>query len=190
MAQRAHVPPTFEELDRLEEGVRGEIIFGQLETHAAPRPRHVASASRLGARLGRAFDEGDGGPGGWWILDEPQVRRGGHALIPDLAGWRVERMPELPTEAYFSLAPDWVCELSSPSTAKRDRGVKMDAYAAIGVACLWLIEVDERLLEAFRCDDGRWLRLGAHVDDACARVPPFDELELGALWRPPARRGG
>lgn len=186
-AARKHA--TYDDILALPEGVTGEIIFGALETQPQPRPRHVSAASELGALLGGPFRRGIGGPGGWWIIHEPEVHLGSHVLVPDIAGWRVERMPELPETAFFTLAPDWVCELLSPATAKRDRGVKMDAYAEVGVKHLWLVDVDLRVLEVFRNESARWVRLGAFTDDdgAVCRPEPFDavDFDLGALFRPP-----
>ena len=184
-AARAHA--TYDDILALPEGVTGEIIFGMLETQPQPRPLHVSAASELGALLSGPFRRGIGGPGGWWIIDEPEVHAGSHVLVPDLAGWRVSRMPELPETAYFTLTPDWVCELLSPATAKRDRGVKMDAYAEIGVGHLWIVDVDLRVLEVFEREGPRWVRLGAFADDALMRAKPFDaiEFDLGALFRPP-----
>jgi Uma2 family endonuclease len=181
-AERAKA--TYEDILALPEGVRGEIIFGVLETQAQPRARHQVTASKLAFLLGPPFVWGRGGPGGWHIIAAPEIHAGGHVLVPDLAGWRTERMPEVPDTAFFSLAPDWVCEILSPSTTKRDRGVKMDAYAEIGVEHVWIVDVDERVLEAFRREGSRWLRIAAFIDGARCRAEPFDaiELELDAAW--------
>ena len=106
-----------------------EIVGGQLRTHRRPGPAHARASSKLGGHLDRFFDEGDGGPGGFWILDQPELHLAADIVVPDLAGWRVERMPELPTAAFFELAPDWICEVLSPSTAAEDRADKMPIYA-------------------------------------------------------------
>ena len=187
-AARAHA--TYEDLLALPEGVTGEIIYGALVTHPRPRPRHANAGSTLGGDLHGAFQRGRGGPGGWWILDEPEVHASGHVVAPDLGGWRVERMAELPETAYFPLAPDWVCEVLSRGTAKRDRGSKMDAYAEMGVGHLWLVDVDVQTVEIYRREGGNWLRLATFADEALFRAEPFDavELDLGALWRAPVRR--
>jgi len=138
------------------------------------------------------FDRGNGGPGGWVILDEPELHfpdptEPGEidAVAPDLAGWRVARMPELPETAYFTLAPDWICEVLSPSTADFDRGEKMPLYAREGVQHAWLVDPLARTLEVFTLGaDGRWVPAGLHRDAARVRAEPFDaiELELGVLW--------
>src|SRR3989338_6392659 len=116
----------------------GEIIRGQLHTHPRPAPRHARAYSALGGNLGVSFDWGSGGPGGWWILDEPELHLGGDIIVPDLTGWRRERMPALPETAWFELAPDWAREVLSPSTARTDRALKMSIYARERVPHLWL----------------------------------------------------
>jgi Uma2 family endonuclease len=119
------------------------------------------------------------------ILDEPEMHLAGHVLVPDLAGWRRERMPELPTDkAYFDLTPDWVCEVLSPSTAALDRGAKRRIYCEQGVSHLWLVDPDVRTLEVFSLDGSSYRLLDVSSGDALIRAVPFDaiEIELGALW--------
>src|SRR5262245_24033159 len=132
-----------------------EIIGGRLVTHPRPAPRHIRASSILGGLLAPPFDLGQHrGPGGWWILDEPELHLGTDVAVPDLAGWRRERMPKLPETAWFSLAPDWVCEMISRSTERYDRGEKRDIYAAHGVRHLWHLDPTARLLETFELTDG------------------------------------
>jgi Uma2 family endonuclease len=104
--------------------------------------------------------------------------------VPDLAGWRRTRMPELPDAAAFELAPDWVCEVLSPSTAAIDRAEKMPIYARERVPHVWLVDPIARTLEALRRDGAQWLLLGTWRDDALVRVEPFEafDLELASLW--------
>jgi Uma2 family endonuclease len=118
------------------------------------------------------------------ILFEPELHLSGEALIPDLAGWRRERLPELPDTAALSLAPDWVCEVISPSTEALDRALKMGSYAREGVKHLWFVDPRPRLLEVYRLEQGRWSHLGAHLGDTRVRAEPFDalELNLSLLW--------
>lgn len=177
-------PATYEDLFDLPENLVGEIINGRLVTHPRPAPRHARSYSSLGMQIGGPYDFGRGGPGGWWILDEPELHLGGHILVPDLAGWRRDRLPRLPETAWFELAPDWVCEILSPGTARVDRAEKLPIYAALGVAHAWLVDPDLRLLEAYQNQDGRWLLLGGYQDDAVVPIAPFDavNLELSLLW--------
>jgi Uma2 family endonuclease len=122
-------------------------------------------------------------------MDEPELHLGPHILVPDLAGWRRERMPTLPDEAYFSLSPNWICEVLSPGTARIDRAVKMPLYAAQAVNWLWLLDPDIRTLEVYSLSDGHWLLEGTWKDDDAVRAVPFAEvvLQLDDLWVPEAR---
>lgn len=184
MGQPVEKPYTYEDLFDLPENLVGEIINGRLVTHPRPAPRHARSYSAIGGSLFDPYDRGRGGPGGWWILDEPELHLGGHILVPDLAGWRRERLPRLPETAWFELAADWVCEILSPGTARVDRAEKLPIYAALGVGHAWLVDPDLRLLEAYQNQDGRWLLLGSFQDDAAVPIAPFDavNLELSLLW--------
>lgn len=162
-----------------------EVIYGEL--HLLPRPAkpHAAAASALGEELGPPFKRGRGGPGGWIILDEPELHLGADILVPDLGGWRVERMPAIvDDEPYFSLAPDWVCEVLSARTAKYDRTDKLEIYAREGVRWAWLVDPLQRTLEVLRRESTAWLIVGTWRDEARPRAEPFDaiELELAALW--------
>jgi Uma2 family endonuclease len=175
---------TYDDLLALPGHVVGEIIRGVLHSHPRPAPRHARAYSRLGAELDGPYDQGRGGPGGWWILDEPELHLSGNVLVPDLAGWRRSRMPRLPDTAWFELAPDWVCEVLSPSTARLDRVEKMPLYAQEGIGHCWLIDPDLRTLEAYRNHDSKWLLLGALQDGAGVCLPPFDAttFALSGLW--------
>lgn len=161
-----------------------EVIDGTLYTFPRPAGPHAIATSALGEELGPPFKRGRGGPGGWMILDEPELHLGADVLVPDLAGWRRERMPELPDVAAFELAPDWVCEVLSPGTAARDRADKLPLYAKSGVAHAWLVDPLVQTLEVLRREGERWVLLGAFRDDARVRAEPFDavELELALLW--------
>ena len=163
-----------------------EVIHGVLHTFPRPASRHARASSRLGTRLG-PFDSDTGpGPGGWVLLDEPELRLDGHILVPDLAGWRRERMPEIPDAPFFELAPDWICEVLSPSTAVVDRMEKMPIYASWGIGHAWLVDPILQYLEAYEqhAKARAWRMLGSWKGDERVRVPPFDavELELAALW--------
>lgn len=145
-------------------------------------------ASTLGNDIGTPFQRGRGGPGGWWILDEPELHLLGHVLVPDLAGWRRARMPTVPDVAWFERAPDWVCEVLSPSTARLERVEKLPIYAGAGVGFVWLVDPDACTLEICRRDGEHWLLVGSHGDDARVRAVPFEaiELEPDARWLNPA----
>lgn len=183
---------TLAELEAVSPNLVAELIRGTLYTMTRPAPKHGVAASHLGGELLGPFGRGRGGPGGWWILDEPELRFPDPAapgevdvVVPDLAGWRRERMPKLPKTKYFTLAPDWICEILSPSTAAHDRGVKMPIYAREGVRLAWLVDPIARSLEVFSLGaDTRWVLANVHGGDAVVRAAPFDaiELELAVLW--------
>ena len=162
-----------------------EIIAGTLYTHPRPGPRRALARSTLGNKLGPLFHGGDDGPGGWWILDEPELHLNEEIVVPELAGWHRERMPELPDTAYFKLAPDWVCEVLSSSTRKVDLHEKRPVYAPKGVAHLWLIDPTDYTLEDFEFRDGQWVLIASAVDDDSISIRPFDAItfRLGDLWR-------
>ena len=166
-----------------------EVIAGRLVTHPRPAPRHIASASVLGGLLVGPFQLGRSGPGGWWILDEPELHLRDEITVPDLAGWRVERMPALPETAWFPLPPDWVCEVISPSTAAFNKGAKRDIYAANGVRHLWHVDPAARLLETFELTGDKWLLSRTWRDDETVVADPFPDAPfgLGLLWGDPAR---
>jgi Uma2 family endonuclease len=177
-------PATYEDLVGLPDTVIAEIVDGELHATPRPTPRHSIAGSVLGGRLVPPFHEGRGGPGGWWILDEPELHFGRNVLVPDVAGWRRDRMLHPPETAYFSIAPDWVCEILSPSTAQLDRAKKLGIYAREQVPFAWLIDPSFGTLEVLRLGGGRWTILAVHYGDEVVRAEPFAdiELELSALW--------
>jgi len=185
MGNTAVKQATYEDILALPENLVGEIISGSLHTHPRPAPKHARVYSSLGGNLWNPFDKGAGGPGGWWIIDEPELHLLADVLVPDLAGWRRERMPALPDTAWFELAPDWVCEILSPSTARTDRVLKMPVYAREGVSHLWLVDPDLKTLEVYALDEqARWALVAALKDDDPVSQPPFDAItfDLGSLW--------
>ena len=161
-----------------------EVVDGVLYTNPRPAAPHALAASALEVDLGAAFQFGRGGPGGWWIIVEPEFHFGDDILVPDLAGWRRDRMPRYPDTAYFTLAPDWVCEMLSPSTRKLDLEAKRPVYAREGVRHLWLVDPAERTLEAFALTAGEWARIATVAEDADVQMPPFEapSFNLGDLW--------
>ncbi len=184
MASPAKRRATYADLIDVPEHLVAEIVAGELVTSPRPGARHARSASRLGSFLDGSFDRGVGGPGGWIILFEPELHLGGDALIPDVAGWRRERMPELPDVAAFELAPDWICEVLSPSTEAHDRAAKMPAYAREGVSWAWLVNPETQTVEVYRLRDRAWMLHETLRGDAVEAIPPFEAvpLELGLLW--------
>ena len=167
----------------------GEILGGELVVRPRPASPHALAVATLHMDLGSAFHRGRGGPGGWWILVEPELHLGDDVLVPDLAGWRRERMEAMPEVAAFTMAPDWICEVLSPSTAAIDRIRKMPIYARAGVAFAWLVDPLARTLETYELAGTHWRIAGGWVDAERPAAPPFEaiELELEALWlQPPA----
>lgn len=175
---------TYDDLRALPAGLTGQLVLGTLHAHPRPSVPHALASAALGEELGPPFKRGRNGPGGWLILDEPEVHLQTDVLVPDLAGWRRERMPEAPQSAYISLAPDWVCEVLSPSTAVLDRGDKRKVYQREGVRWLWLVDPQSRTLEVLELDGASYRLLDVHAGEAKARIRPFDaiELDLSLLW--------
>jgi Uma2 family endonuclease len=161
-----------------------EIVDGELVVSLRPAIPHAKASSALGVVVGGPFGFGTGGPGGWVILDEPELHFGEDVLVPDLAGWRRERMPAAPRAAFISLAPDWVCEVVSPTTEKLDRADKLPIYARERVAHAWLVNPLARTLEVFALEGPRWALLGTFAGDRKVRAVPFDavEIDLNLLW--------
>jgi Uma2 family endonuclease len=177
-------PATYQDIIDLPEHKVGEIVDGELYVSPRPAARHAKVSSILGMDLGSPFQRGRGGPGGWWIVDEPELHFGQNVLVPDLAGWRRERMPRIPDVPYFELAPDWVCEVLSPSTAKLDVVLKLPKYARAGVKHAWIVDPMNRLLEVFRQEHEQWVLVATFGGDDKVRAEPFEavELELAELW--------
>lgn len=164
-----------------------EIASGRLHLHPRPALRHSSATFAMAGELYRPF-QGGSGPGGWRFMVEPELHLGPEAhpdiLVPDLAGWRLDRMPSLTDAAFVTLAPDWLCEILSPSTRRFDLGEKRALYATHGVAHLWLLDPDARTLEAFTLLAGKWVLDATFRDDEEVRAAPFEAvgLSLGALW--------
>lgn len=186
MGKQPHRRATYEELLAVPKNLVAEILGGELYTQPRPATAHIQATSTLGEELGPPFKRGKGGPGGWMILDEPELHQGGEGdvVVPDLAGWRRETLPELPDAAFIEVTPDWVCEALSPSTRALDRVVKMPLYAGFGVQHVWLIDPDAQILEVFRLDGATYRLVQSHAGDVAVRAEPFEaiELSLGALW--------
>ena len=177
-------PATYEDLCAVPDHKVAEILDGELIVSPRPALRHARASSRLGGILAPPFDLGSGGPGGWWILDEPELHFRDDVVVPDLAAWRRERLPFVPDAAYLTLAPDWVCEVISPSTERIDRSRKMRIYAREGVQHLWLLDPLVRTLEVLWLENARWVVIATHGDRDIVRVEPFDAIEIGlsTLW--------
>jgi Uma2 family endonuclease len=184
MTRAAPKRATYEDVLSAPENVVAELVNGELHTSPRPASPHAHAASVAGMDIGGMFQRGRGGPGGWWILDEPELHLDQDVLVPDLAGWRRERMPTIPDVPFFDLSPDWLCEVLSPSTERFDRMVKPPIYASAKVAFIWLLDPRSRSLEFFRLSQDGYTRIAGFIDDAKMHAPPFDavELDLGAFW--------
>lgn len=177
-------PATYQDLLDAPPHMVAEIVGGTLRTHPRPATGHLYAASSLTAEIFGTYGRERGGPGGWWIIAEPELHLGVDILVPDLAGWRREHLPDYPDAPWIDLAPDWICEILSPSTRRIDLGPKRDIYARDGVSHLWLVDPDARTLEAFALDDGSWRLLATRTEADAIDLPPFAAVtfSLSDLW--------
>jgi Uma2 family endonuclease len=177
-------PATYADLRSVPDHLIAEILDGELYASPRPAPRHARATTALSGELHEPFDRGRGGPGGWWLLFEPELHLGSDVLVPDLAGWRRQRLPEIPKESAITVAPDWICETLSPSTEAIDRAHKLPIYAREGVRHTWLVNPQARTVEVLRLETGRWVLLVTHSGKSPMRAEPFDavEIDLLALW--------
>ncbi len=184
VSEQPHRRATYQDVLDAPPNMVAEVINGTLHMQPRPAARHAWASSGMGAKISPPFNYGDGGPGGWWIIFEPELHLGDDIVVPDLAGWRRETMPEYPDTAYFDIAPDWVCEVLSPSTRRIDLGDKRDIYAREEMSHLWFVDPDARTLEAFELRDGQWLFLATLSDSDPVSLIPFDAITfpLNALW--------
>jgi Uma2 family endonuclease len=171
---------TYEDLMQVPDHLVAEIIDGELVTSPRPASPHAWAASVLFQDLGplNGRSAPPGRPGGWWIIFEPEIHLGEDVLVPDVAAWRHERLPQIPRVAYFTLTPDWVCEVVSPRTGRVDRTRKMGIYAREGVGRLWFVDPLVRTLEIYRLEDARWVVVANHGGDDVVRAEPFETVEL------------
>lgn len=184
MNQPTHGFATYADIEALPPNVVGEILFGALVTHPRPSPRHAAASHALAGALANPFQKGDGGPGGWVFFTEPELHLGPHIIVPDVAGWRRERMSSYPATAFFETVPDWICEVLSGSTEGRDRGPKRRIYGDFGVGHLWMIDPRFQMLEVFALSGARWSLIGTWNSDDMVSAPPFEAISfsLADLW--------
>lgn len=175
---------TYADIEALPPNRVGEIVYGVLHSRPRPAPRHSRASSRLGGELDGPFDQGRGGPGGWIILDEPELHLGSHIVVPDLAGWKRERLTPFPETAFIETPPDWLCEVLSPSTQALDRTDKLTVYAEFGVKHCWYVDPLARTLEVLALDGGKWRIEATFKDDDAVAAPPFEvhTFALDGLW--------
>jgi Uma2 family endonuclease len=183
---------TYEDLLAVPDNKVAEILDGEL--FASPRPAlpHAHAASAVGGDLFPQFHHSGGDrPGGWWILDEPELHLGEDVLVPDIGGWRRTRLAVIPNAPWLDVAPDWACEVISPSTESIDRGRKLQIYARERVAHLWLVNPIAKTLEVYRLSESNWLLVRTHIGDEVVRAEPFEAvaLEIGRWWLPDAAPG-
>ncbi len=184
MADSVHKAATYADLEAVPPHLVAELLFGSLVTHPRPRPEHAAAGYGLGLELGGPFQRGRGGPGGWSFLPEPELHLGPHVVVPDLVGWRTERLAGRPRDAWIEIVPDWLCEVLSNSTERYDRIDKRRIYATYGVPHLWLLDPRVKVLEVFLRQNQDWLLTHTFIDNDAVCAPPFDAItfDLGLLW--------
>ena len=181
-------PATYEDLLALPEHLVAEILDGDL--YASPRPAypHAYTAGMIYRDVVPFHGPGGGGrgPGGWWILFEPELHFGRDIAVPDIGCWRIERMPVFPSAAFSELVPDWACEVASPATVHLDRVRKMNLYAREGLRHLWLVDPLARVLEVYRLEGQRFVVTLSCGGDEKVRAEPFDTaaIDLSAWWLP------
>ena len=162
-----------------------QLVDGELYLMSRPAPPHVWACGTLYTALNGEFGDFEDRPGGWVILDEPELRLGQDVLVPDIAGWRVENLPLLPATTWFEVVPDWVCEVLSPSTRDFDLGLKRNIYARVGVTHMWIVDPIARTLQAFELSGGKWISITTLEGMVAISIPPFEafDIPLSRLWR-------
>ncbi len=177
-------PATYQDVLDAPPHMVAEIAGGRLNLHPRPAMRHSRATFAMAGRIDEAFRGGPDDPSDWHFAIEPELHLGPDVLVPDLAGWRRERMPVFPDTPACEIAPDWIGEILSPGTRRFDLTEKRDLYRVNAVAHLWLVDPDARTLEAFALTGDAWTLRGAYQDGEDIRAAPFEEMvfQLGALW--------
>jgi Uma2 family endonuclease len=159
---------------------RLEVIDGVAEEKAAPGFNHALVVNQLGGIVGQAFGrKGRGGPGGWWITNDPDIELSSLDLVrPDVAGWRRERMPERPVVRPVTVAPDWICEILSPSNRKRDLVDKHNLYHRHGVSHYWQVDPEAQTLTVLGHEPDGYKVLLVASGLQPVRAAPFEQLEF------------
>ncbi len=181
---------TYDDVLAAPEHMVAEILNGELVLSPRPASRHARASTRFVSALD-PFDREPGAddPGGWHILIEPEIHfahQSRQVVVPDLAGWRRERMPEVPDVPWLDLAPDWVCEVASPSTQRHDRIIKSAIYLEAHVRWMWLVTPATATIEVLEAapDFARWTLVTSAVGPEARRLQPFDAIELDVerIW--------
>ncbi len=174
MADPATRKAIYADIEALPPHVLGEIIYGTLVTHPRPSPRHASAHSSLTVKLGQGYQYGDGGPGGWVFLSEPELHLDGNVVVPDIAGWKRERLTTHPKTNWIETPPDWLCEILSPLTEVYDKNEKRRIYAHAVIPQIWFLDPRSRVLECFTLVANNWLLTNTFADDDIVSAPPFD----------------
>lgn len=184
MTDVMHQPATYADLLKVPEHLVAEIVEGELFTSPRPAFRHAAAMIGLSSQLWGLFQRGNGGPGGWWILTEPELHLAGDVLVPDIAGWRKERMATIPDVTWCDVEPDWVCEILSTSNARHDRFRKMPRYAIHNIPYAWIVDTIAKGVEIYQLKNAHWLQVALHQGTAPIRAVAFEacEIDLAPLW--------
>lgn len=184
MLKQKAKPATYADIEALPPNRVGEIIFGVLHSHPRPAPRHAVAANAVGYEITGPFGRGTGGPGGWIFMVEPELHLGPHVVVPDIAGWKRERLTPFPETAFIETPPDWLCEVLSPPTQALDRTDKLTIYAEFGVKHCWYVDPIARTLEVFQLTGSKWTIAATFKDDDAVAAPPFEVHTFGldGLW--------
>ena len=172
-------PATYADIEALPSNMVGEIIFGVLHSNPRPAPRHAVAANAVGYEITGPFGRGTDGPGGWIFMVEPELHLGPHVVVPDLAGWKRERLTPFPETAYIETPPDWLCEVLSPSTQAIDRTDKLSVYAEFGVKHCWYVDPISRTLEVLALTGDKWMIAATFKDDDAVAAVPFEVHTFG-----------
>lgn len=178
MANLAKKYATYADLEAVPSNLVAEILGGELVVQSRPAPKHGATSNSLSDEITSPFQKGRGGPGGWIFIYEPELHLGFDVVVPDIAGWRKDRSSTLAEKAYIETAPDWICEILSPSTERYDRGIKRKIYAEAGVQYLWLVNPQEQVLEAFKLTGKDWLLIATVIAGQEVSIEPFNAISF------------
>ena len=190
MNATARTLATYADIEALPPNMTGQIIDGELFVSPRPALPHARTSSSLGAFINAAFDMALLGPGGWRIIDEPELHLSGSVLVPDIAGWRLSNWSDDIQTAAVAVTPDWICEVLSPSTEVFDRSRKLLTYARLGVRFAWLVHPVQHMVEVYALNDGAWVLITVEEGNAELCAVPFEavSIPLERMWLNPPKR--